>query len=75
MSTGYGWEGICAMLGARHVPAERFCGGSVYSWRYNKCSTFTFFKENFERRNIMVIGCGVFTTDRRNFRDVVAATM
>jgi len=32
MSTGYGWEDICAtLLGARHVP-ERLRGGSVYTW-------------------------------------------
>jgi len=46
MSTGYGWEGlrqVCAtLLGARHVPAERLCGGLVYLGRYNKCSRLPF---------------------------------
>jgi len=47
MSTGCSWEGIrqvrATLLGMRHV-LERLCGGHVYLGRYNKCSTFTFFK-------------------------------
>jgi len=46
MSTGYGWEGlrqVCVtLLGARHV-SERLCSGIVYSGRYSKCSTFTYY--------------------------------
>jgi len=59
MSTGYGWEGIsqvCAtLLGARHV-SEHLFGGSVYLWRYNKCSTFLPFTADF---NFRLTGCCV----------------
>ena len=44
MSIGYSWdsgnwEGIrqvrATLLGERHIPEQRLCGGCVYLWRYS----------------------------------------